>query len=182
MSVPSVLSPKQHVLCCDQNGPPEKQPTELRQNTCYFGDRTLDPGPIRNYRVLRDYDNPVAYIIGRAIHVGCLSVGGYYDALTDPGILIDDRTIDHGISAYPDGRPRACFLKQLISFILVKVRTHDHRIPDGSSTFDNASDADHRPVNMRVRNDASLTNDRMPECRGINFTGRKKSGPRVNRR
>ena len=96
IGVPSVLSPKYEVFCCDQNGPParreegaylnryvtdeqrsrrpifiatlwagaswlffrvarstrmtkiwalrsrlEKQPTDLRQNTSYFGDRTL---------------------------------------------------------------------------------------------------------------------------------------------
>ncbi len=97
-SLPSVLSPKYEVFCCDQNGPParreegaylnryvtdeqrsrrpifiatlwagasrlffrvarstrmtqiwalrsrlEKQPTDLRQNASYFGDRTLVP-------------------------------------------------------------------------------------------------------------------------------------------
>src|ERR1700730_955811 len=54
MRVVSVLSPKQHVFCCDQNGllaskrsvlasfgSQRSKARTLRLRTCYFGDRTL---------------------------------------------------------------------------------------------------------------------------------------------
>src|SRR6476646_2785236 len=40
----------------------EKQPTDLRQNTSYFGDRTLDPVTIREQEIATFYPwNPTFY-------------------------------------------------------------------------------------------------------------------------
>ena len=65
--------------------------------------------------------------------------------------------------------------------ILVKVCAHNHGIPNGRPALDDTPDTYDRPLDMCIRNDAAITDDRVPDRCGIDFTGGKKPGTSVNR-
>jgi hypothetical protein len=55
---------------------------------------------------------------------------------------------------------------------------HEHRIPNGCSALDHATNPDHSPFDVCIRDDTAIGQDRMTDGRGVNFTGWKK--PRIS--
>lgn len=132
--------------------------------------------PSGNRGISWHYDDTVSDIIVIAIDVGCFTIWCDNNILADARILVDDRAINQGI--FTDSERGTAETTMLGSFILVKVRPHEHRIPNGGSALDHATNPDHSPFDVCIRDDTAIGQDRMTDGRGVDFTGRKK--PRVN--
>jgi hypothetical protein len=58
----------------------------------------LNPGAIRYDGILWNHDYSVAHVKVFRVQVGSFAVRGYDHPLADPGVFVDDRSIDHRIS------------------------------------------------------------------------------------
>ena len=62
------------------------------------------------------------------------------------------------------------------------IRAHHDAVADGGATLNNAADSYYASFQVRIRNDASIGNNRLPQSGAIDFASRQKARVCVNRR
>src|SRR6476620_12037518 len=99
------------------------------------------------------------------------------DATADACVLVDDCAIDRAIF------PNAHGLLRGISWAKFKVvRAHHDAVPDGGATLDDAAYANHASLQVRVRDDTTVRNNRLAQRCAVNFAARQKTRMRIDRR
>src|SRR6266496_385360 len=69
-----------------------------------------------------------------------------------------------------------------MSILLKIIRAHHDAVPDGCTALNNAAYPNHAAFQVRIRYDASIRNDGLPQRGSIDFASRQKARMRVNRR
>src|ERR1043166_4075893 len=62
------------------------------------------------------------------------------------------------------------------------MRAHNNAVPDGRAALNNAAYSHYTSFQMRIRDDASIRNDCLPQCGTVDFASRQKARMRVDRR
>src|ERR1700676_3248581 len=138
----------------------------------------LNLGSRRYDGSFRDQDNSIANEVVVAIHILRFPGRGDNHVITNASIFVDDRSLDGTArtdSEWWTSRQR------LGIFVLVKIRAHQDAITDRSPVFNDAANPDHRPVDIRMGDDATFGDNRLVNLGTVNFAGGKKTGVRVDR-
>ena len=65
---------------------------------------------------------------------------------------------------------------------LVIIRAHEHHVAQFRAAVDHAADADDAPLQPRVREDATVGNDRVADADAVDLAGRQEAGAGVDGR
>src|SRR5215468_842211 len=136
-----------------------------------------DPETGGDNRVLRNHDETVPDEIIVCVQVLRFAFRRNYNAIANARVLIDDCTIDHAI--FPDAHWRLGG----ISYAKLKViGAHNDAVANGRAALNDAANADDASLQVRVRYDAAVGNNRLPERCTIDLTARQKPRMRIDRR
>src|SRR5262249_24795314 len=125
-----------------------------------------------NHGVLWYHDDSVTDEIVVGVKIGLLAFRRDDDPISDPRVLVDDRTVDDTIASNPDRRQVGRLLRR---GAFEMIAAHDHALGNRSTAPDDAAPTDHATFDMRVGDDAAGRNDRLAEGRGGDFTSRQKT-------
>jgi len=117
----------------------------------------LDRSSRRDHGTFRDYDHAISNVIVFAIRILRFTLRRNHHPVPDVRVLVDNGALNAAMAS--DAKRRGSRLR-FPGFCLVKVGSHKDRVADRGAAPDHAPNPDHRTVDMRVGDDATIGNDR----------------------
>src|SRR5216117_656398 len=127
--------------------------------------------------VFRYHHDAVADEVIIRIEVRRFAFGCDHDAVRDARVLVDDGAVDHAVAPDADARLRRI---GVVQFKIVGA--HHDAVPDSRAALNHAAYPHYTSLQMRVRDNAAIRNNRLPQGGAVNFASRQKTRMRIDRR
>src|SRR5947209_6134526 len=125
----------------------------------------LNPKAGRNDRVLRNHHDSIANKIILGVKIRRFALRRNHDSIGNTRVLVDNRPVDDTVAADTDWR----YLAARLSVLFEIISAHNHAVSNRGAAFNDAADADHASLNVRVGDDTTVRYQGLPQRGAIHL-------------